>query len=1778
MLKRAYKAEEDTKQASILEKSQEALKQAAATATPTTPTSGSATPAVKPKTTIKLPKYEIKKFTGEPKDYRAFWDAFKVAIDENDMLTKVEKFTYLKGYLTGDAEESIKGLTSTDANYDSAVEILKTRYGNTQVIVNSHMRSLTNLGSVKDDKDTKRIRRLYDRIESDLRSLEALGVKPDGMLLVPLLLDKFPDAMNLRLSRRFDSNTDVWQVDKMMDELRKELQARERCIPEGGQNPRNPKKNEPASVDALVSRLKKEGFNVSHSQVETLLTSQQKPPPKKNQPGRSCVFCDGNHYPDQCQVVTEVAQRKEILKRKNRCFKCCKSGHVSQSCQSGKNCFRCKGSHHTSICDGRNVRQKDEAETADKEEEPVEEIQSTPAVVPGSRILLQTAQLDVRADRKGRRNRSVSCKVLLDSCSTRTHITRALAEKINAPIIRKENIQINGFGGLSKGPEILELAELILCKKGCNVHLRIQGTIVDKITNPLRGKYVQGNIDKFPHLQEVLLADDDSGDDMQEVSILIGIEYYHDIIIGAPIKVAGAPTMVASIFGYVISGNAGVEKDERSVVTTHVTTMLTTHMSNEELFESVKGFFEVQSEGIEEDDEKQPEVFDIDIEKIAGRYWVNYPFKLDHPPLRSNYRVSLRRLHGSCRRMTNDSKLREHYTAVMAEQEANGIIEPVPVPKDDDACNERMYYMPHHPVIREDKTTSKVRIVYDCSSKEEGASLNECLQTGTCLFADLLGVLVRFRCHPIGMTADIKQAFLQIGVKEESRDLTRFLWVQNPADMRTVIPREMRFTRVIFGGVSSMAILDNVNRHHLDACEDRYPTTVPLLRNSLYCDDFDGGAKDVETGFNVYSEVKEVYKDAGMDMRKWVTSNKELSARINELESIAEGTDLTDDTPTYASMRLNPDEKAPVKVLGIPWDTDTDELCLTLDSLKDYPVGRISKKVLLSGATKPFDPIGILAPVILPLRILFQCVCSKGEKWDSPLPARQQEIWDRFLEEAREFIGVRVPRFYGETSNGEIMMIGFGDASQSAYAACIYLRFHGKDNEIQTVLVAAKTRVAPVKKTTTPRLELLAALCLSRLTVKIKDELTKSISIQRVICLTDAEIVMNWIQNDGKKYGKYEMNRRDKIRKKVPVEHWYHVPGKLNSADLPSRGCFPRQMQQLEVQRQWLQGMDWMKDEEENWPIRQDVSYVIPETDEETVELTSCLVDSQSPPPKWQDVVPFKKFNNLSKLVRVVAWSRRFIRNCRCKEKEERKSGELDTDEYEAAKSVCIQSVQTELKSESGYEKRAASLGLYKDEEGLWRCKGRLGRAKIPFETKFPIIMPRSHHFTELLIREAHNNVYHNGVKETLSELRSRFWIVKGRQIVKKLLKKCFVCKKLEGLAYPPPATSDLPDFRVGASRAFETVGVDFCGPVYVKDIYEAGSMHKAYIVINTCTSTRMLHLELVPNLTTAAYVRSHQRFIGRRGYPAMMVSDNGKTFKGQELKKFNASHGINWKFNLSRAPWWGGMFERMVRSVKRCLKKAIGLRKLTFEELNTILIDIEAVVNSRPLVYVEENDLDQILTPSHLFCGRRTMDRETKLSPEIKMDLLRDDVIKRTKHISASIDHFWRRWSKEYLVELRENHRLKQTSDTPGVRPGDVVMMYENGVKRNRWPMGVIEKCITGKDGVVRGAVVRRIGEKGVVSVVNRPVQKLYPMEINANDLPDALIPSERDEGVNDNHDSNIDTTPAATHDPPTTNEVVDDASTSSSSTPNPATHPRPTRAAAIAGVAKRRMIDSKN
>ena len=399
---------------------------------------------------------------------------------------------------------------------------------------------------------------------------------------------------------------------------------------------------------------------------------------------------------------------------------------------------------------------------------------------------------------------------------------------------------------------------------------------------------------------------------------------------------------------------------------------------------------------------------------------------------------------------------------------------------------------------------------------------------------------------------------------------------------------------------------------------------------------------------------------------------------------------------------------------------------------------------------------------------------------------------------------------------------------------------------------------------------------------------------------------------------------------------------------------------------------------------------------------------------------------------------------------------------------------------------------------------GRLGRSKLPFDTKHPLLLPAYHWVTTLLIESYHDAVYHDGVKETLAELRSKYWITKGRQRVRAVLKKCYLCKLLEGLSYPAPVTAELPEFRSDGGRAFKYTAVDFCGPVYVKQMYdkEAGKVNKAYILVMTCATTRMIHLELCPDLGTEAYIRSQQRFMGRRGTPLMFVSDNGRTFKGKALRAFNAEREIRWRFNLARAPWWGGLFERMVRSTKRCLRKAIGSRLLTYEVLNTVLIEVEAVINSRPITYIYEDDVVEPLTPSHLFYGRRLLSKdhgteEEEIPDDETFEVNRSELLRKMNNEAAVTEHFWQRWYKEYLVDLRESHKMNQQKAKPSIDVGDVVLIEEEGAKRKKWKLGRINKLVTGKDGVIRGAEVKTTTEKGAIGMVSRPIQKLYPLEV---------------------------------------------------------------------------------
>jgi hypothetical protein len=315
-----------------------------------------------------------------------------------------------------------------------------------------------------------------------------------------------------------------------------------------------------------------------------------------------------------------------------------------------------------------------------------------------------------------------------------------------------------------------------------------------------------------------------------------------------------------------------------------------------------------------------------------------------------------------------------------------------------------------------------------------------------------------------------------------------------------------------------------------------------------------------------------------------------------------------------------------------------------------------------------------------------------------------------------------------------------------------------------------------------------------------------------------------------------------------------------------------------------------------------------------------------------------------------------------------------------------------------------------------------------------------------------------------------------------------------------------LPEFRVRESFPFSKVGVDFAGPLFVKS--KIGESKKAYIALFSCCVTRAVHLELVEDLTSQTFRRALRRFSSRRGTPALIVSDNAKTFRAtQKALKQLFNHPevrsdlertkTEWRFNLERAPWWGGFFERHVGCVKACLKKVLGNAKLTFDELLTVVIEVEGTLNSRPLTYTYEELDEDVLTPSHLIHGRRLKSMPDENIEEAVEN--ETNCSKRFRHLTLRLVHFWNRWRKEYLTDLREFHKAKSSSENrKPIEVGDVVIVFEENKKRAQWKTAVVERLIKGKDEIIRGAEVRVI-TKGKRLRISRPIQKLYPLEIRA-------------------------------------------------------------------------------
>ena len=1058
--------------------------------------------------------------------------------------------------------------------------------------------------------------------------------------------------------------------------------------------------------------------------------------------------------------------------------------------------------------------------------------------------------------------------------------------------------------------------------------------------------------------------------------------------------------------------------------------------------------------------------------------------KADNPDLPSNRNMCMAQLRTMLKRLNTMGELSQ-YNDIIQEQLKRNFIEVVPNESDSRGI---VHYLYHIPVVRASSSTSRLRIVYNASAKmnKSSPSLNDCLFTG-----DLFEILLNFRLHRVGLLADIEKAFLMVGLKPSDRDCTRFLWVkdihQPLSDENLVI---FRFLVVLFGIVCSPFLLNATVKHHLT----QYSNWVASdMQNKFYVDKLVTSVMDSDVAMDYYSVAKTIMNEAKMNLHEWKSNDPQVIAQIPANDCVA-GNDT--------------------KVLGLNWNTKED--VLSLKSILQPSVEILeapTKRFVLHFISLVYDPLGLVTPIMYFAKILMQDIWKSKIAWNDKIPENTMITWKKLFTEILKISDLRIPRWCGATSFANLELHAFGDASKRAYACVVYMRWL-EFGIWKTTFLCSKNKVGPVVELTLPRMELQATHLASEVVRAVRLKLEKK--VMRLVLWTDSQIVLWWLS--GEKPLKQYVNNRVKNIKAV-TEEFRYCPTKLNPADIPSRGC---KVEELAENNLWWNGPEFLCLNETDWP-EQPIP-VQPPIDSCLLETQKCVhidvvADESGPTSPFE--LQAHNFCKLTKLLRVTAWTLRFVNRLR---KKTDQTGSLTAGEIQNAKELWDRFVQAEtfpeeLKglrqgrvSNTGLE---GQLGLYLNDQDIICCKGRLGNAEISLFAAYPKLLPKNHAYTNLVVLHKHKMILHQGVKHTLTNIRQEYWIPCGRQLVKKLLNRCVICKKWCGKGFQVPEAAPLPEMRLKDGVPFHYTGTDFCGPLYVRR--EKNMSDKCYICIFTCAVTRAIHLEIVEDLTTQTFLLALRRFIACRGQPKLICSDNAKTYKlavktleemwvevvlDEELHDYISGEGIEWKFNVARASWYGGIFERLIGSVKNTLKKVIGKSILTFRELETQIAEIGAILNSRPMTYVHSDVNDGMpLTPNHFLCINQVIGlphhKENQDDPDFNPSpTTATQMIGRIKARNSMLEEFWKSWKADYLTNLREHHcnRGHGSQNETKVELGDVVIIKDT-TPRAKWRLGIIEKLIKSHDDRVRAAIVR-VGRN---TRMDRSLAQLVPLEINS-------------------------------------------------------------------------------
>lgn len=1126
----------------------------------------------------RLPIPEPTVFTGEPMLFIEWKSSFMSLIDQQG-ISAANKLFYLKKYVSGPARKCLEGTfyRNDEEAYKDAWDKLNQRYGQAFVIQRAFRDKLTNWPRIM-SKDAEGLRNFADFISActlaipHVKGLEILNDCKENQKLIQKLPDWAAARWNRHVTKTLMDGKEFPSFSDFAAFL--SLEAEVACNPV-------------TSIHALRSleasgdkgnlretkRNKASVFNTKTSvQNDECVSTKAHVTPL-------CMLCQDTHQLHTCPVLINMPlkERRTFVKDNKLCYGCLKQGHSAKDCRRRLTCDACNKGHPSCLHD----------ENYNKDLRRERYVNTKNATCGTSQ---SATAMSLNVAREGQYvSTSMIVPVWVSSAANplKEKLVYALLDTQSDTIFIDHDVSHELQADAS--PVKLKLTTMMSKNAVVNSE-KVSGLLVRGYSSPTfiqlppayTKDYIPANREHIPtcetakcwsHLSPII-------DEVPpllncEVGLLIGYTCPRAL---APKQVIlgkdNEPYAIQTELGWSIVGSSepSLESDVTNSLCHRVTIREIPSVTPIDAIRALESDFKDVSGG--DKTVSQEDIIFLDklkegIRKTErGHYEMPLPFK-ERPNMPDNRQEAEVRLNQLKRKLERDERYRADYVNYMDDIIKRGDAEEV---KDEGLPGET-WYIPHHGIYHP-KKPEKLRVVFDCSAKHKGNSLNEKLLSGPDMLNNMTGVLVRFRQHKIAIMCDVEKMFHQFEVKESDRNYLRFLWWKN-GDLRSQ-PQMYRMTVHLFGAVSSPGCANYGLKHLAKENSREFPSGSQFIARDFYVDDGVTSTETVEDGIRLAREARELCAKGGLRLHKFVSNNH------NVLNSIP----ATEHAESMDTKGLTFGETQTERALGIYWSIKNDRFTFNITQKDQSP----TRRGILSTVAAIYDPLGFAAPYLLSGKKILQEMCRQGTGWDDPLPEHLRPRWERWRKDLVNLEKLQIDRCYVPANFGEVEkreLHHFSDASITGYGQCSYLRLVSKAKDVHCVFVMGKARVSPTKVTTIPRLELTAATVSVTVSNILKEELLYE-NVKEFFW-TDSKVTIGYINNEARRFHTFVANRVQKIRDSTSPKQWFYVSTSENPADKASRGTSVDEL----LSSNWLSGPKFLWEREVLPPERETVELPI---------------------------------------------------------------------------------------------------------------------------------------------------------------------------------------------------------------------------------------------------------------------------------------------------------------------------------------------------------------------------------------------------------------------------------------------------------------------------------------------------------------------------------------------------------------------------------------------------------